>query len=87
MSAGAKINPFALVQTKFKLNQMKTQSEVRNSFWSMLQECNPKLASERRTRKRQNQYCADIRCSFVDYVDQLNKGGEISNSLANRVTL
>jgi hypothetical protein len=66
---------------------MKTVTEVRESFWQYLSEVSPELAKERRSKKRQNQYCTDIRCSFVDYVDYLLKDGQISDKLANRVTL
>ncbi len=66
---------------------MKTQTEVRQSFWDMLEDVSPNLASQRRTRKTQNDYCADIRCTFVDYVDNLRKDRQISEKLANRVTL
>lgn len=62
---------------------MKTQTEVRNSFWESF----PQFKPERRSRKRQNDYRTDIRVSFVDYVDMLRRDGEISEALANRVTL
>lgn len=62
---------------------MKTQSEVRKSFWESF----PEFKSEFRTKKRQNQYNTTIRCCFVDYVDSLRRDGAISESLANRVTL
>jgi hypothetical protein len=62
---------------------MKTVTEVRNAFWN----ANPERAHERRSRKRQNDYCTDTRCSFVNYVDNLSKNGMISEKLAQRVTL
>jgi hypothetical protein len=62
---------------------MKTQTEVRNAFWGAF----PQFANQRRSRKRQNQYNTDIRCSFVDFVDSLRKDRQITESLANRVTL
>jgi hypothetical protein len=62
---------------------MKTQTEVRNAFW----EAHPQYQAERRSRKRQNQYSTDIRCSFVDFVDYLSRNREISDALRNRVTL
>jgi hypothetical protein len=62
---------------------MKTQKQVRESFW----EAFPQYASERRTGKRQNDYRADIRMAFVDYVDMLSRDGTISEKLALRVTL
>jgi hypothetical protein len=68
---------------------MTTQQQVRDSFWQFLKEVSPKLAAQKKTGKNnvQNMYCTDIRCSFVDYVDSLHRNGEISDTLANRVTL
>jgi len=62
---------------------MKTITEVRKAFW----EAHPEFEEDYRVKKRQNDYKTDIRVSFVDYVDHLNKAGEISEKLARRVTL
>jgi len=62
---------------------MKTQTEIRNSFW----ESYPEFKTERRSKKRQNDYKTDIRVSFVDYVDSLQKSGVITEKLAFRATL
>jgi hypothetical protein len=62
---------------------MRTIKEVRNAFW----DAHPEYRNERRSRKRQNDYCTDIRCSFVDYVDHLERCGVISEKLAHRATL
>ena len=62
---------------------MKTINQVRVSFWASF----PEFKKHFRKTYRQNQYCTDIRCTFVDYVDGLQKSGQISNSLANKVTL
>lgn len=62
---------------------MKAISELRAAFW----EAHKQFQPERRQRKRQNQYRTDIRCAFVDFVDHLQKSGEISESLAFRATL
>lgn len=66
---------------------MKTQTQVRNSFWDYLAEVNPELRKEKRSNKRQNDYCTDIRCIFVDYVGMLQKDGTITEKLANKVSL
>lgn len=58
-----------------------TESQVRSAFWAS----HPQYTRVR--GKRQNDYCADIRCAWVDYVDYLARSGEISESLADRVTL
>jgi hypothetical protein len=62
---------------------MKTQTEVRKSFWASF----PEFAADYRKTYRQNQYNVDIRCSFVGYVDTLLKSNQITEKLANRVTL
>ena len=62
---------------------MKTQKQVRQLFWDSFPEFKP----EYRSKKRQNQYNCDIRCTFVSFVDSLMKNGEISEKLANNVTL
>ncbi len=66
---------------------MKTITDVRNSFWDYLNEVSPNMAKERRSKKRQNDYNTDIRCTFVDYVDNLRRDNQISEKLAQRVTL
>jgi hypothetical protein len=62
---------------------MKTVSEIRKSFWESF----PEFKSEYRKTYRQNDYNTDIRITFIDYVDHLAKGGEITEKLAKRVTL
>ena len=62
---------------------MTTQAEIRRAFWETF----PEFAPLRRTRKRQNDYPATVRAAFVDWVDSLARSGEISETLAQRVTL
>ncbi len=62
---------------------MKTINEVRRLFW----EWHPQFKSHFRITWRQNQYNADIRTAFVDFVDMLRKDNQISENLANKVTL
>ena len=62
---------------------MRTVAEIRKSFWNTF----PKFKSEYRKTWRQNQYRTDIRVTFVDFVDMLERGGVITTSLANRATL
>jgi hypothetical protein len=62
---------------------MKTISEIRASFWASY----PEFKKEYRTKKRQNDYKTDIRCAFVDYIDNLQRNGDISEKLAHRATL
>jgi len=61
-----------------------TQAQCRDAFWLQL----PLMyRAQRRSRLRQNDYNAAIRTAWVDYIDHLQKGGEISEALADRVTL
>lgn len=62
---------------------MKTITEVRNYFWSTYTQ----FADLKRSKKRQNDYPADVRMTFIDMVDSLQKDGTISEKLARRVTL
>ena len=66
---------------------MTTQKQVRENFWAYIKEIAPQYLKEYKTSKRQNQYAADIRILFVDYVDNLHKSGEITQNLAYKVTL
>lgn len=62
---------------------MKTQKAVRESFFEMF----PDFASERKPGKCHNDYSTDCRCTFVDYVDGLQKDGTITRAMADKVTL
>ena len=62
---------------------MKTITQVRTAFWQTFENFKPFY----RKTWRQNQYATDIRCAFVDYVDSLRKDGQITEKLAQRVTL
>ena len=62
-----------------------TQREVLRAFWRD----NPQLNRKKITDFSGNGkiYVTDTRCAFVDYVDHLARNGDISESLADRVTL
>lgn len=62
---------------------MKTVTQVRKAFW----EAHPQFANDYCKTYTQNRYKTDIRCAFVDFVDYLQKDGQISENLASRVTL
>lgn len=65
------------------MNTITTVAEVRKAFWS----AHPQFAKDYRKTYRQNDYNADIRTAFVDYVDYLQKDGAITEKIAYRVTL
>jgi hypothetical protein len=58
-----------------------TQAQVRVAFWNSTAEF------ERIPGYSQNDYPATVRCAFVDFVDALARYGDISEALAQRVTL
>ena len=67
-----------------------TQAQVRTAFW----QAHPEVSRKRlppfnvaSCRRVQGGYVTDTRCAFVDYVDMLARSGEISEALAERVTL
>jgi len=61
-----------------------TFKDIRGQFWATLPE---DLAKQRRAKKKQNEYCTDIRCAFVDYIDHLRKSEEITEAQAQNITL
>jgi hypothetical protein len=62
---------------------MKTQQQIRDAFWRD----HPQFKSLRRARKRQNDYPADVRMAWVDYMDWIRRDGQISRKLAGKATL
>jgi hypothetical protein len=66
---------------------MTTQKQVRANFWAYIKEIAPQYLKEYKTSKRQNQYTADVRVLFVDYIDNLHKSGTIKKNLAYKITL
>jgi len=60
---------------------IKTQSDLRAAFWQGMPQCWSKYRN-----KRQNDWPADLRVEFVDFVDFLARQGNISEELAQRVT-
>ncbi len=63
---------------------MKTQAEVRRSFW--LTFCVEGCPREFRG-KSQNDLPVDVRMAFCDYVEHLARNGDITETLAAKVTL
>ncbi len=60
------------------------QTQIRDAFWSVY--CVEGKPREYRG-KSQNQLPTDVRCAFVDFVDNLARDQQISEALAQRVTL
>lgn len=59
-----------------------TQKQVRAAFWQGFP-----LGHPWRKRLTSGDYCTDCRCEFVNFVDYLARDGQISDALADRVTL
>lgn len=78
-------------------HSITTEGGVRSAFWAAHSGTyTPRMvrtgqldARGRPTFRRmtQNEYPADVRMAFVDYVDHLHRSGLISDSLSRRVTL
>lgn len=65
---------------------LTTQRQVRAAFW----QDHPNLPRRKIMNyagTAKNMHCTDTRCAFADYVDYLSKAGQISQALAQRVTL
>ena len=60
-----------------------TQKQVRQAFWENWGD----VSGVSRKRSSDGGYLTDTRCAFVDYVDALQKAGDISEALAQKVTL
>lgn len=62
-----------------------TQREVRRAFWA----AHDKLPRRKIKNYSGNgtMYSTDTRCAFTDFIDMLSKNGNISQELAQRVTL
>lgn len=66
---------------------LSNQKQIREQFWA----AHPELEETARKRgtfsKGQNSQNCDTRCAFVDFVDSMQKSGQISEKLANRAVL
>ena len=69
------------------MNRITNQRDLRRAFWT----AHPHFAEQAREAgilsKRQNHHCATVRCTFVDWIDWLQREGIISSALADRATL
>lgn len=69
---------------------MTTQKQIRAAFWDAHPTADRRRYPARDWTREDNtsrDYCTDTRCAFVDFVDHLARSGEISETLAQRVTL
>ena len=61
--------------------RITNQKEMRQEFWRSFPELNRKKIGA------QKHYVCDTRCVWVDWIDLLQKNGDISDVLADRATL
>lgn len=61
------------------------QTQVRAAFWQG--SAFKQVRTPRGRYLTQNEYTADVRMEWVDFVDMLARDGHISEALAQRVTL
>lgn len=66
---------------------MTTQRQIRKRFWLEHPDFDFQCREAGILGKPQNEHCATLRCTFVDWIDSLQKGREISQALAERATL
>jgi hypothetical protein len=59
-----------------------TQAQLRAAFWAQLPN-----ASTYRKSKRQNEQPCDVRMAWCDFVEEMHRNGDISDTLAQRATL
>lgn len=67
------------------MKMITTQKEVRALFWATHPEADPKKITDYSGKGKMHK--TDTRCMFVEFVDDLEKSGQISQALAQRVTL
>jgi hypothetical protein len=69
---------------------MTNQKQIRAAFWEAFPDLprrRYRYSPNRSDKTAQLVYSIDTRCAFVDFVDQLQREGVISEALADRVTL
>lgn len=64
-----------------------TFKTIRQNFWQYLKEVDPVLYAHGKRSKGQNEQITDIRCAFVEYIEDLRRSGQISEKTANNITL
>jgi hypothetical protein len=69
---------------------MTNQKQIRAAFWAAhpgLPRRRHRYSWSRSDKTAELVHQVDTRCAFVDFVDQLQQSGQISENLANRATL
>jgi len=69
---------------------MTNQKQIRAAFWEAFPDLprrRYRYSPNRSDKTAQLVYPIDTRCAFVDFLDQLQRDGAISEALAQRATL
>jgi len=69
---------------------MTNQKQIRAAFWEAFPDLprrRYRYSPNRSDKTAQLVYSIDTRCAFVDFLDQLQRDGAISEALAERATL
>ncbi len=66
---------------------LTNQKQIREQFWAAHPDFEFQAREAGILSKSQNYHCATVRCAFVDFVDSLQKSGQISEKLADRACL
>jgi hypothetical protein len=69
---------------------MTNQAQIRAAFWQAFPELprrRYRYSWNRNDKTAELVYPIDTRCAFVDFVDSLQRNGQISEALADRATL
>ncbi len=66
---------------------LTNQKQIREQFWAAYPDFEFQAREAGIFSKSQNHHCATVRCAFVDFVDGLQKSGQISEKLADRACL
>jgi len=69
---------------------MTNQKQIRAAFWEAFPDLprrRYRYSPNRSDKTAQLVYPIDTRCAFVDFLDQLQRDGIISEALADRATL
>ena len=64
---------------------LTTQAQVRAAFWRDHPQADKRKITDYSGHGKM--YRTDTRCTFVDYVDSLQRNGEITPAMAQKVTL
>jgi len=64
-----------------------TQKALRKEFWLQHPSFDHQARAAQIRSKPQNEHCATLRLAWCDFVEHMNRDGEISDALAQRATL